>query len=129
MNISGFTTLNSASTCLSTLNVSSTINGGFGENIASGLNIYGPTNTYQSLSFRTSNYNLGVAGAATIYSNSVVQNDMILRTLPSTNLILQSGGGAAAFTINTLNNNECPSRYPHNGMGIIFEARSNYLRN
>ena len=75
-----------------------------GAYIANGISITGATNAYQSLSFRSLNYNLGVAGGTGQYSTSAIQNDMILRTIPTTNLILQSGGGASAITINPSNN-------------------------
>lgn len=72
-------------------------------NVSSNININGNVNQAQSLYFRGTDYNLGIAGAAGNFSSSAVQNDMILRTLSGTNLILQSGFGSSALKIN--NNN------------------------
>ena len=73
-------------------------------NVSSHININGNVNQAQSLYFRGNAYNLGIAGAAGNYSSSAVQNDMILRTLSGTNLILQSGSGSSALKINNNNN-------------------------
>ena len=61
--------------------------------ISSSINITGATNAAQSLYFRSTDYNLGIAGGNGNYSGSALQNDMILRTIANTRLILQSGGG------------------------------------
>ena len=67
------------------------------------INIRSATNVACSLMFRTTDYNLGIAGANGNYSSSAVQNDMILRTLVNTNLIFQSGSGACAIKIDSSN--------------------------
>ena len=72
--------------------------------IANGLNITGATNEPQSLFFRSLGYNVGIAGAAGHYSSSAAANDMILRTIANTKLILQSGSGAGAIIIDSANN-------------------------
>ncbi len=72
--------------------------------IANGINITGATNQPQSLFFRGLGYNLGIAGAAGNYSSSAAVNDMILRTIANTKLILQSGSGASALIIDGSNN-------------------------
>jgi hypothetical protein len=72
--------------------------------IANNLNISGATTQAQSLFFRSDNYNLGVAGAAGNFSSSAAANDMILRTVANTRLILQSGSGGAGLIIDSANN-------------------------
>jgi hypothetical protein len=72
--------------------------------IANGLNITGATNQAQSLFFRSNGYNLGIAGATGNYSSSAAANDMILRTIANTKLILQSGSGGAGIIIDSANN-------------------------
>ncbi len=72
--------------------------------IASNINISGATNAAQSLMFRSTDYNLGIAGGAGNYSSSAAANDMILRTLLGTRLILQSGSGGHAILVNSSNN-------------------------
>jgi hypothetical protein len=86
-------------TCTGTLNVSSNAV------IANNINISGNTNAPQSLFFRSTDYNLGIAGAAGNYSSSAIAGDMILRTLANTNLYFQSGSGSHAFKVAT--NNYC----------------------
>ena len=76
-------------------------------NIANSINITGATNAAQSLYFRSTDYNLGIAGANGNYSSTALQNDMILRTLANTNLILQSGSGGYGLKIDTANNISC----------------------
>ena len=71
--------------------------------IANGINITGATNAPQSLSFRSTDYNLGIAGAAGHYSSSVVAGDMILRTLAGTRLTLQTGSGSYGLMIDSSN--------------------------
>ena len=75
--------------------------------ISNSINITGATNTAQSLMFRSTDYNLGIAGSAGNYSSSALQNDMILRTLTNTNLILQSGSGGHGLKIDSANNISC----------------------
>ncbi len=75
--------------------------------IRNSINITGATNAAQKLMFRPTDYNLGIAGGAGNYSSSALQNDMILRTLTNTNLILQSGSGGHGLKIDTANNISC----------------------
>ncbi len=73
-------------------------------NIAGYLNITGDTNAEQSLGFRSTEYNLGIAGGTGNYSSSAVAGDMILRTLANTGLIFQSGSGGYGLLIDGSNN-------------------------
>ncbi len=75
--------------------------------ISSSINITGATNAAQSSIFRSTDYNLGIAGGACNYSSTAFQNDMILRTFTNTNLILQSGSGGYGLKIDTANNISC----------------------
>jgi hypothetical protein len=84
LNVSGTTTLNSA-------------------NIANNINITGATNAAQSLYFRSTDYNLGIAGGTGHFSSSAIAGDMILRTLVNTRLILQSGSTSYGLLIDTNN--------------------------
>jgi hypothetical protein len=77
---------------------------GSGSSIANSLNITGATNQPQSLLFRNTDYNLGIAGTSGQYSTSAAANDMILRTIANTKLILQSNSNAGALIINSSNN-------------------------
>ncbi len=72
--------------------------------MANNINISGATSAVQSLYFRSTYYNSGIAGGAGNYSSSAAANDMILRTLTGTRLILQSGSGGHAILINSSNN-------------------------
>jgi hypothetical protein len=78
-----------------------TVNGN--ARIADSINITGATNSAQSLLFRSTDYNLGIAGIAGNYSSSAAAGDMILRTLVNTNLMFLSGSGASAIYINSNN--------------------------
>jgi hypothetical protein len=71
-------------------------------NVANLVNITGATDASQSLSLRTQDYNIGIAGVAGNYSSWAAQNDMIIRSVNK--LILQSGNGGGAILINSANN-------------------------
>jgi hypothetical protein len=51
----------------------------------------GANTSPQSLSFRVQDYNVGIAGAVGNYSSWAAKDDMIIRTLGGTKLMLQSG--------------------------------------
>ena len=72
--------------------------------VAGTLNITGATNSPQYLYFRGTDYNIGIAGATGNFSTWAAQNDMIIRTLTGTKLILQSGNSGGSLCINSANN-------------------------
>ena len=74
-----------------------------GSLIASGKLIVGNNNSYPDLQLGSTNgNNLGIATGAGGFSQSALAGDMVIRSL--NRLILQSGGGGAAFVIDTANN-------------------------
>jgi len=74
-----------------------------GSLIASGKLIVGNNNAYPDLQLGSTNgNNLGIATGASGFSTSALAGDMVIRSL--NRLILQSGGGGAAFVIDTANN-------------------------
>jgi hypothetical protein len=72
--------------------------------ISNFVNINGVNTSPQSLSFRSQAYNIGISGATGQYSTWASQNDMTIRTLTGTKLILQCGVSGGALCINSFNN-------------------------
>jgi hypothetical protein len=103
--------------------------------IANSINISGATTSAQSLSFRGLEYNLGIAGTSGNYSTSALKDDMILRTIGGTNIILQCGIGTGALKItsgndvNILNNLSVNGVISGNGSNITALDYNNITRN
>jgi hypothetical protein len=81
------------------------------------------------LSFRGTDYNIGIAGQAGDYSTWSAQNDMIIRTLTGSKLILQSGNLGGCICINSGNNVGIGTNNPNNKLDVrgVIQSENLYI--
>ena len=115
LNISGVTTLLNNATCMNNLNIVGSLNVsnttilnnnatcGSTLNLVGLLTLGNNSGLYLNNTNNTSNSLLAIAQTVIQYSNSSTTGDTILKCGVSNNLILQSGTGTSAITINQSN--------------------------